>query len=397
MKWEDRHTVLALCSLSFASYHAARQILPPAIPLIKSQMELSYAQAGFTVSAYDLGYASTLILGGYLADRLNRTTFIIGGLLWLSFTLLLTTTADGFWALAAYRVLTGLAFGTYFTAGVSLISSYFPKSARGSALGIHTGMGAGAAKMLAPLLAGLTIESLGWRPLIGFVAVVGLVAALGFGRLVKEPPRETHRALPLAALLGQIVTNRRLILLGLANAATISVAVNVYTFVPLYLVNIVGTSLAFGGYSIAILNGTAIPIVSLYGFLSDRRGRKPVVVFVSLALAVALPFFTYLRGDAQIVVGVLVMGMFVSAAFPIIITYVVDVTPVAHRSLAVGYVTTFPVLGGAIMQVVGGFISDYFGVTTVFPFLAALSALAAVFILPVRESAAVAGTGVSPS
>lgn len=387
MKWENRHTVLAVCCLSFASYHAARQVLLPAIPLVKQQMELSYAQTGFTASAYDLGYAASLILGGYLADRLKRTWFIFGGLLWLSFWLFMTTTAQGFVALAAFRILTGLAFGTYFSAGIGLISSFFSKEARGTALGIHMGFGAGGAKTITPLIAGLMIESVGWQPLFLLVVALGLVAALGFSRLVKEPPREIDRSLSFASLVGQVVASRTLIMLGLANAMTISSLVCLYTFMPLYLINDMGMGLAFAGYSIAMLNGVAIPPISLFGVLSDRWGRRPVILLISFVAAVSLLLFPYLRGDVQIVAGILLMGIFVGSAFSIIITYVVDLTPATHRSTATGYVNTFAVAGGAFAQIIAGYISDFFGVTYVFPFLALLSLIGVAIVWPVREPA----------
>ncbi len=385
MKWQYRHTVLALCSLSFSSYHVARQSLPPAIPLIKAQMGLSYAQAGLVAGAYDLGYGATLMIGGYFADRINRTVFVSIGLLWLAFTLFLTTTADSFLTLCVYRILTGFAFGTYFSSGISLLSSYFPRQERGTALGIHTGMGAGLGKLMPPLVAGVILESLGWRPLFYVAVVPVLLTAIAFWRVVKEPDEKVNRGLPFGTVVREVMGSRTLILLGLNNAAVTAGMGTLYSFLPLYLVNVLGTSLAFGGYAVAILNGISIPMVSASGFLSDRLGRKRVILGTALGSAVFLYIFPHLRGDVQIVAGILLMGAFVGTSFSILITYLVDVTPATHRSTALGYVNTFAVTGGVVSPILAGYISDTLGLPYVFPFLALLSIASMVCIWPVRE------------
>lgn len=385
MKWRYRYSVLAICSASFAMYHAARQVLPPALPLIKDELGLSYTQAGFVSSCYDIGYGLTLITCGYAAYTVSKVRLILIGLLLLSASLILTTFGSSYLSLSALRILTGASFGAYFAAGVSIISSYFPREERGKALGIHTGMGAGSGKLIAPLMAGLLLPSLGWSPLFYFVGIPVLLMALVFWRVVKEPEEENIPRPTLRTSVREIFCSRFLLVLGVANALITGGTVSLYSFMPLYLVKDIGTDLAYGGFAVAFLNGVSIPIVPTIGALSDRFGRKTVIFALSICGTMALYLFPLLAGGVQVLLGIVLLGVSVGTAFPVVISYVVDASPLAHRNLAVGYINTFSVLGGSAATILSGYVSDIMGVEKVFPFLAGLSALAALFVLLLRE------------
>ena len=385
MKWKYRHTVLATCSAAFAFYHAGRQILPPALPLIKDQFGLNYAQAGFVASAYDIGYGLTLIAGGFMADRMKKGRLVVAGLVLLATSLMLTTLSNTFLSMSAVRILTGASFGAYFVAGISLVSSYFPKEERGKALGIHTGMGAGSGKLIAPLVAALVLPSLGWRPVFYLVGIPVLLIAIIFWRTVREPETDTTTIASVSTIVGKVFCNRFLIMLGLCNALIIAASVSLYSFLPLYLVKEMGADLAVGGYAVAFLNGIDIPIVPVMGTLSDKLGRKVVIFAMSVCSAIALYLFPFFTGGVEIVVGIVLLGIFVGTAFPLIITYVVDATPSSCRSVALGYVNTFTIVGGSVATILSGYISDAFGVRQVFPFLAALSVLATLVIALLAE------------
>ena len=386
LKWRYRYTILALCSTVFAFYHGARQVLPPALPLMKDQLGLNYAQSGFLGAAYDIGYGTTLIAAGFLADRTRKVPMIFIGLLLLSASLILTTFSNSFESIAAARILSGASFGAYFGAGISIVSWYFPVEERGKALGIHMGFGAGSGKLFVPLLAGLLLPSLGWHPLYFALGLPVLLIALIFWRVVKEPEITAHATMPFSAIFREVFFNRIFIVLGLCKALTVSASMSLYSFLPLYLVKVMGIDLSYGGFAVAFLNGISIPVVPMAGALSDKFGRKGMIVTISALSAVALAVFPMLSGEVQVFLGVLMMGLTIGTAFPIIVSYVVDEAPSSCRSLALGYTNTFAIIGGSGATIASGYVSDAFGVQRVFPFLAVLSVVAALLALVATRS-----------
>lgn len=382
---EPRYQVLATCCACFALYHAARMVLPPALPLIKADLGLTYAQTGLVVAAYNIGYATTLFLSGYICDLFNRKTLIFSGVVWLAVGLFLTTFARSFVELTAIRVVTGFGFGFYFAPAIGLITAYFSKEERGTAVSLHTGVGAGSGRFLAPALAGLTLVAFGWQFLFYVAAGIAVVVAALFWKVVREQPSEQKKALlPLGTLFSKVVSNRFLIVVGMSNGTFTACNTVSAAFLPLYLVNSLGMPVSYGGYAVALLNAVAIPMVPLFGYASDRVGRKPVATGLALLGAVGLLLINRFASFGPLVGAIVVTGMFAGAAFPIIITYVVDVMPAAYRSPSIGYVNTFTTLTSSTIAIVAGYVSDAFGVATVFPFLAAISTLGGLVVLAMR-------------
>ncbi len=381
MSWRYRHSVLLVCSTVFALYHGARQVLPPALPLLGDQLGLNYAQAGFLGSAYDIGYGVSLIIGGYLADRMRKVPLIFIGLVLLSASLIITSFSNSFESIAATRIISGLSFGAYFGAGISLVSWYFPAQERGKALGIHAGIGAGTGRLLIPLLAGLMLPSLGWHPLFIVLSFPVLVTAFIFRRVVKEPESGASTTVPFPTAFGEVFSNRIFLVLGLCKALTIAGSMALVSFLPLYLVKEMGVDLSYGGFAVAFLNGVSIPIIPVAGALSDRLGRKVMIVALSALGAIALVLFPLLRGEVQVILGILMMGLTIGTSFPIIVSFVVDEAPTSRRSMALGYTNTVATVGASAATIASGFVSDAFGVHWVFPFLAVLSVIAALLAL----------------
>ncbi|MBI4318122.1 MAG: MFS transporter [Chloroflexi bacterium] len=382
---EHRYVVLGLCCMCFSLYHSTRQVILPALPIIKEQMNLTYSETGWVVAAYNLGYSGTLFFGGYFADLFKRKPLILGGVVALAFTLFLTTLSRNFIELTGSRILSGFAFGLYFAPAIGLITAYFSKEERGAAVSFHTGVGAGSGRFIAPLLSGVTLVAFGWQFLFYVSAALAIVVAFLFWRIVREPASgQKGSLLPIGTVVRQVVLNRFLIILGICNG-TITAAVTVTAgFLPLWLVNNLGLDVSFGAYSVALLNGVGIPMVTFWGWLSDRVGRKPVIIGVVFMSATTLFFLNRLTTQFEVVVGIVVAGLFTGSAFPIIITYVVDVMPTVYRSASIGTVNMFTTFTSSMFAVSAGYFSDAFGIAMVFPFLAAISVVGALIVFGIR-------------
>jgi MFS transporter, Spinster family, sphingosine-1-phosphate transporter len=175
-----------MVGINFLNY-MDRYVAAVAAPLIQKEFGLSNTEVGFLASAFLLVYAVAAVPFGYWADRgVRRTVVGIGVAIW-SVATLFTGFARNFFQLFLSRAVLGIGEASYYPAGTSLLSDYFPKEQRarvmsiwgvGSTLGIAIGFAGG----------GYIADKFGWRNAFFFAAVPGILfALLAFG--LREPLR----------------------------------------------------------------------------------------------------------------------------------------------------------------------------------------------------------------
>lgn len=84
-------------------------LVAPLLPELRTQFDIGTEQSGWLVSAYALGYALCALVAGPISDRIDRTRMLVIGM--IGFTLLTAACglAWGFWSMAVFRLLAGVA------------------------------------------------------------------------------------------------------------------------------------------------------------------------------------------------------------------------------------------------------------------------------------------------
>jgi len=181
-----RYVLVVMVGINFLNY-MDRWVGSAASPLIQKEFHLSDTLVGLLGSSFLIVYAFAALPFGYWADRGVRKTVVgVGVAIW-SVATLFTGFARNFPQLFLSRAVLGIGEASYYPAGTSLLSDYFPKEQRGrvmsiwqagSALGIAVGFAGG----------GYIAEKYGWRNAFFFAAVPGILfALLAFG--LREPLR----------------------------------------------------------------------------------------------------------------------------------------------------------------------------------------------------------------
>jgi MFS family permease len=164
-----------------------RYVGAAASPLIQKEFHLSDTRVGLLGSAFLLVYAVAAVPFGYWADRGVRKTVVAAGVAIWSVATLFTGFARSFPQLFVSRAFLGIGEASYYPAGTSLLSDYFPKEQRartmsiwgaGSTFGIAVGFAGG----------GYIAEKFGWRSAFFFAAVPGILFAL-LAFSLREPLR----------------------------------------------------------------------------------------------------------------------------------------------------------------------------------------------------------------
>jgi len=180
-----------MVGINFLNY-MDRYVAAVAAPLIQKEFNLSNADIGLLASAFLLVYAVAALPFGYWADRgVRRTVIGIGVAIW-SLATLFTGFARNFFQLFLSRAILGIGEASYYPAGTSLLSDYFPKDQRGRVMSIW-GVGSTIGIAVGFAGGGYIADKFGWRNAFFFAAVPGILfALLAFG--LREPLRGSVEA-----------------------------------------------------------------------------------------------------------------------------------------------------------------------------------------------------------
>ena len=149
-------------------------LLSPALPAIMASLQVDATTVQWLTSGYSLVEAVIIPLSAYLIGRFSTRQLFITGFSIFMVGSLAAAIAPNFWVLLLGRVLqaacTGMAMPMVFT----VILLVFPREKRGTAMGV-IGLIIGFAPAVGPSLAGLLVDTVGWRWLFGIVTALTVV------------------------------------------------------------------------------------------------------------------------------------------------------------------------------------------------------------------------------
>jgi MHS family alpha-ketoglutarate permease-like MFS transporter len=298
------------------------------------------------------------------------------------------------------RLVQGLSIGGEFAASTTFLVESAPPNRRGlfsSFQYVSTTVGQLVASGLAALLANtLTIgamQAYGWR----LMFVVGAAASFT-GLWIRRGAVETHRAAEheyrrdrrLRPRLFEFVTTypgKAALVVGITIAGTISY----YTW-TVYLPTYAQLDHGFSPGNALIVSTIALVFFGmlqpLAGMLSDRIGRKPMLLAFSAGLAVlTVPLLHLVSGFVSLLVVALVAMVFLSGYTSIAATVMVELFPTRVRAAGIGFPYSFTVaLFGGTAPYVGTALVEH-ELAWLFPwYLVVLTAISFFVYLFLRET-----------
>jgi MFS family permease len=368
-----------------------RQTVAFLAPFIVDDLGLTNEQIGWTASALSIAIALSSFFGSQLADRTGRRKLVLIACT-LLFSLLsgVAGLALTFAVLLASRFALGLAEGPIVPVSQTMIMQASSPKWRGFNMGFMQMVGAfGIAGFLGPIVATQLGASYGWRTAMYLSIVPGLIVAALMVFLVrpdaKQAPRPTEQRRPLLTDFAELlkIPNVRasLAIAGLITAWLVIQSI----FLTLFLTQVKGLEtttagwvIGFGGIA-GLVGGISFPA------LSDRVGRKPVLLLGSLAATLGPIAMLLLPGDPVLLSIAMALGWLPLGIAPLYCAIVPSesVSP-ALVTTAVGLAMGFAELfGGVIIPPIAGRAADAFGLEAVFVIcigLALASAIAALFL-----------------
>jgi EmrB/QacA subfamily drug resistance transporter len=391
---------MALTSVAFFMVALDALVVVTALPAIHRDLGASLSTLEWTVNAYTLAYAAGIITAAALGDLLGRRRVFATGLALFSIASAACALAPTAGLLIAARVIQGIGAAIVMPLSLTILTAAFPPQRRGAIIGLWGGIG-GLAVAAGPLIGGAITQGLDWHWIFWVNVPIGLVAAgLSLGRLEESHGPTTRLDLPAVGLvsggaLGLVWGLVRAGDVGWGSAQTLvtlclGLALLVgfvawegrapepmlplrlfrsRTFAAANATGFLMVGALFGavflasqyfqlalGYSplatgVRFLPWTATPIVvaPVAGVLSDRIGRRPVMVAGMLLQGVGLGWWALVAtvGGAYgpLVLPLLVAGVGVSMALAATPTAVLSAVAPADVGKASGANSTFQRFG----------------------------------------------------
>ena len=460
---------LALTSLAFFMVGLDALVVVTALPAIHRDLGASLASLQWTVNAYSLAWAASITTAAALGDRYGRRRWFAIGLTLFAFASAACALAPNIQILVASRVAQGIGAALIMPLSLTILTSAFGPERRGAIVGIWGGI-AGIAVAAGPLIGGVITQSLTWHWIFWLNVPLGILAAVLSLRQLSEtmgPPTQLDLiavALVSGGAVGIVLGLVQGSTLGWTSAVTIAAlgggVVLMASFVawelrapapmlPMRLFRNVSFSAAnttgffqsaavFGGiflvtqyFQLAVRNspfdtglrllpwtGGPLLLAPLAGALSDRVGRRPLLVSGMLLQAASFVWFAWLVSASveywRLATPMALTGIGVAMVLPVAPTAALSAVEREDMGKASGVNSTVQRFGGAFGVAVAtsvfaafgsldspiAFVAGFRPSFTMVAGLAVIGALAAFGVSnprPMPRTFSTPGTGVAPT
>jgi FSR family fosmidomycin resistance protein-like MFS transporter len=397
---------LWLLSAAHAVNHAQAALLPLVYLAIITEFGVSVAAIAFLAAIGNICSGLVqLTYAGITRIVSRRVILSIGGLIFGG-GMAAQALASGFGLFSVANVISRVGGSPQHPVGNGLIAEQFPPERQGLAISAHIA-GGNVGTVIVPLLGAWLIAGIGWRWTVVLFGVPAILIALAFFVLVRETGADRAAARAYGSLrsaLRTVVSDRNLLLVYLSAAAGGGArglgVLNI--FVPLYLTLVIHlpTGTVALMYAVLVIGSVPGPIVA--GWLSDRLGRKRLILAAYVGGVVGLVTFVSAGANETLLwLGIVLMGIFNFVESPQLQALLSDLSPPALRdaSFAVYFTLAFGV--GSLWVALYGTVVSVFGETTGLPITFWLMALAFVvasfIVLPIRLPPRTTGAPLQPA
>lgn len=387
--------LVALLSVNFGIVFFDRNALGFLMPFVQPNLGLSNTQVGLLSSALSLTWAFAAFGVGVVADSTGRhKTLLVLATLLFSACSFLSGIASSFAALLAARLLMGVAEGGIMPISQALIATEVSPRHRGLAMGVTQNFGSNLlGSFAAPVLLTAFAQHFGWRRAFFLAALPGLIAALLIARYVRKPRIERAETATAAPALSwhAALAEPNVLICALIAVLLVSYLVVCWSFMPLYLTQVRHLGTQTESWLMGTLGISATVGAFLVSGLSDRLGRRPLVILMPL-IGTLLPLGAmFFHGSVWLLAAIFFVGWGLNGVCPLIMATVpAESVEPRHQAAALGLcMGAGEVLGGVLSPFLAGRAADHttLGLAAPLWIMLALSLLAAVLALALRETA----------
>lgn len=362
-------------------------------PYFAPEFHLSEAQIGTLASVVAICWAASTFFLGALSDRLGRklvlipAVFVFSGLSWAS------GMVHSFHQLLLIRALLGFAEGPTWSVITALIEESSHPTRRGRNVGMVVSAAALVGLAVAPVLTTQIASRWGWRSAFLVAGAPGILMGLVIWKFVTEPEDSVHGAGHGQAALSEYfsilrIRNMWLCCVGAAGFMSWLFVMNV--FAPLYITRVAGQAPTTAGFLMGASGLGSFFLGFLLPALSDRMGRRPVLLLMAaLSAIVPIAYLVPVLYAHSLVLAAIVFlantgqGM----ASVVLVLVPTESVPPQFRATSIGLATLVgEVAGATFAPLLAGLLAERYGLGLTMWLAAGGSAVIFVTALFLRET-----------
>ena len=386
--------VVVLLSITFGILFFDRNALGFLQPFVQPDLGLSNTQVGLLASVLSLTWAFAAFGIGVVSDRTgSRKRLLLLSTLAFSVCSFLSGLAGSFLTLLAARALMGIAEGGVMPIAQAIIASEVKPEHRGLAMGVTQNFGSNLlGSFVAPLALTGFATAFSWRHAFFIAGLPGLIAAVVLWRFLREPRVEAAAPPTVAAekmTLLQALEERNILICAVMSVLLVSYLVVCWNFMPLYLTKVRGYDPQTESRLMSTLGISATVGAFAISALSDRIGRRPLMIVMPL-IGVVLPLGAmYFNGSPWMLACFFFFGWGLNGIFPLFMATIPSesVDP-KHRATVLGLcMGSGELIGGALSPYFAGAAADRYGQQAPLWLMLGVAVVAGIFALGLRETA----------
>lgn len=360
-------------------------------PYFAPEFHLSHGQVGTVASVLAITWAVSTFLFGALSDRVGRKPVLVPAIIAFSILSWASGLVHSFLQLLLVRALMGAAGGPAWSTMTALIEESSPPGRRGRNIGLVVSAAALVGLAAAPVLTTQVAARWNWRAAFFVAGAPGLLMSLLVWKFVQEPGAgvDLHDKPSLSEYLS-IFRYRNIWLCCLGAAGFMSWLFAINVFAPLYITEVVNESATAAGFLLGASGLGSFFLGFLLPSLSDRWGRKPLLLLMAVMSAVVpiaflvpalyvyplvLAFIVFVANSGQAIASV------------VLVLVPTESVPAQFRATSIGLATlSGEVLGGTAAPILAGALAQRHGLATTMWLAVASSGLLFLVTLFLQET-----------
>jgi len=355
------------------------------LPEVETTFALSKVGVGSISTVRELVSGLITLPGGIIADVLRKYWGLILALCMAGFGLgwLIVGQAPVFPLLLLGVAIVAAAASLWHLPAMASLSHHYSHR-RGTALSFH-GIGGNVGDAISPVATGFLLGYLTWQDILSIYAAVPIFIAFlvywafkNIGRAVDE--EDSNSGQDRMGQTKDILKNPLIWVITFAGGIRAMAFIALITFLPSYLSNDLGLSDFRRGVYFGLLVAAGIVFTPLMGYLSDRFGRKIVLVPGMLFDAAIVLLMASFGEGVPLIILLFMLGAFFYSDQPILTASALDIVGSGVATTTLGALSFARFALSAISPLIAGYLYDTYSMDSVFYYVASLMIFSAVVL-----------------
>lgn len=359
--------VLAICAARTFMF-STFMVVAATIPLLLTDWQITATRAGGIVTAFTIAYAFSLFGFAFVADYVGaKRMVVVSAVAAATASVLFAFFADGYGLTVVLYTLIGLSQGGLYTPMIMLFTDEVEVKDRGRVMGyLIASTSIGYTLSLSVAAVGIAIG--GVRAAFLFTGLMPLIGGTILLVALRPTRNRIHSRQPGGGLMQQFKRNRDARLLFTGYCGHTWELLGSWAWTPAFLAAVLvlagGSDVAAsvtGSFTFGLLHLAGAAASLLSGRLSDRRGRKPVLVGGALMGAISSFLFGWLVAlpFTLVVVAAVIYTFATISDSPVLTTAIAEVVDPGYRGAVLAWRGLAGVFVAGIAPLAFGAVLDF--------------------------------------